>query len=221
MDAPGDRVRRAAREAVDDVEPPAFRDRLVEHVTGGSVAAGEVTLAAATAERRRLGEPAPDPTVTVGDRDRSPLDCAVAVQAIYRGLELTRSLAQAPPWTDGRTVEGDEAVLVADVLVARGMHCLARTAAADRAVATIRSFGHDHATDVDRGDYALERDTFELAVEAGVSAVGGRPGPRLRNYAADLVGEGPPSVPETVVDDLVAAARDPPGSEGARSQADH
>ncbi|MFB6162225.1 MAG: hypothetical protein ABEJ86_02130 [Halococcoides sp.] len=219
MDAPGDRIRRAAREAVADVEPPAFRECLADRITGGSVAPGVLTLAAARAERRRVGDPAPDPAVAVGDRDRSTLDCAVAVQAIYRGLALTRSLAVAPPWTDGRRADGDRAVLVADVLVARGMHLLAGTAVADRAVETIRAFGRDQ-TD-DGPDCALERDAFELAVEAGITSVGGRPDPRLRTYAADLVDERPPDVPETIVDDLVAAARDPPAGDGARSQADH
>ncbi|PSP89287.1 hypothetical protein BRC90_05270 [Halobacteriales archaeon QS_4_69_34] len=85
----------------------------------------------------------------------------------------------------------DVAVLVADVLVARGFSVLARTAAAGRAVETVRAFGRDRTlarSVADPGplDGSLEADVFVLAAVAGTSAAGGDAPDALREYVADL-----------------------------------
>ena len=73
------------------------------------------------------------------------------------------------------------AILAADVLVSRGFYLLARTDAAEDAVAVVRAFGRDQTeregATGDRAvglDRRLETDVLELAVTAGVTAAGGR-----------------------------------------------
>ncbi|WP_339104960.1 hypothetical protein [Haloterrigena salinisoli] len=165
-----DSCRRAAYEAVADVEPPALHDRIETTLTEASMVPGVLTLesaattaadgrAVAESERERGGESDTDRETDQSrtrrrgrgrDRDGAPDSDGIATQAagvqlIYEGLRLTRSLAHDEPWaTDG---EGDDdsdlAILAADILVARGFYLLARTDAAGKAVRTVQKFGRD------------------------------------------------------------------------------
>ncbi|MFB6184908.1 MAG: hypothetical protein ABEI96_10170 [Haloarculaceae archaeon] len=177
-------VRRAALEAVEDVEPETLRERIEDHVAEGSMDPGVLTLLSAGASVDGGASPPADRLTERG----------AGVQLIYDGLRLTRTLSQTEPWDNDPTAvkrEGaDLEILVADILVARGFYLLARTEAADAAVATVRSFGRDQTTrretDDPSLDAELERDVFELAVVAGTTAAGHHPSPQLREYATDL-----------------------------------
>jgi len=220
-------VRRAALDAVGDVEPDPLHDRIRDRLDDGSMAPGVLTLVSASAVPRGDDEP-----------DRSPdavAERGAGVQLIYEGLRLTRTLSQAPPWeggdgpsptdsadelTDGGDVtlpggsetavpgpadgevseadltDADMAILVADIMVARGFYLLARTEAAGEAVAVVQSFGRDQTTRRTTGDESLdgnlEADVFELAVVAGTTAFGGTASADLREYVADLARTGGP-----------------------------
>ena len=206
-------VRRAASEATADVVPEALRDTIDEYVADGSVVPGVLTLLCA----RSVADEEPDGLARH----------AAGVQLIYDGLRLTRDLAQSNPWRDGRGEspdatadrggidwtaagrdEADMAILAADVLVSRGFYLLARTEAAEDAVAVVRAFGRDQtdretadgaaADDLDRN---LEADVLELAVTTGVAAAGGRPAD-ADGLAADFAPESPRFAPaETFFDD--------------------
>jgi len=142
------------------------------------------------------------------------------VQLIYEGLNLTRTLSCDPPWerqdgtdgTDGTAeikgphtpdsadskwdslpddaTDADMAILVADIMVARGFYLLARTDAAGAAVCVVQSFGRDQTTqrvsDDDTLDRALEADVFELAAVAGTTAIGRQATGELQDYVAGL-----------------------------------
>jgi hypothetical protein len=210
-------VRRAAMDAVGDVEPEGLRERIEDRLDDGSLAPGALALLSARVahDARSLdGEFAAE---SIAER-------GAGVQLIYEGLRLTRTLAQDPPWERARSLtdgagetdvagvgadgtplsdpdggdltDADMAILVADVLVARGFYLLARTEAAGDAVATVRAFGRDQTTRRTSGDSSLdrnlERDVFELAAVAGTTAVGGAPSSALREYVADLAGTDDP-----------------------------
>jgi hypothetical protein len=181
------RVRDAAQEAVEDVEPDRLREVLFERLSDAPMTPAVLAL---------LSARAPETGV---DTDADGLaERAAGVQLIYEGLRLTRTLAHEEPWTriaDG-DVTGDIAadldVLAADVFVSRGFYLLARTDAAGRAVDVVRAFGRDQTlrrgegADVDSLDRNLESDVFALAVVAGTTAVGATPSPALLEYAAEL-----------------------------------
>jgi hypothetical protein len=178
-------VRRTALDAVDDIEPPGLGERIRQRLVDGSMAPGVLAVLCARATDDALSVEA------VAER-------AAGVQLIYEGLRLTRSLVHGEPWTsddadrdaDDRT-DADMAILVADILVARGFYLLARTKAADAAVGTVRAFGRDQTVRRTGGDASLDRnleaDVFELAAVAGVTAAGRTPTASLREYADDLV----------------------------------
>ena len=206
-------VRRAALDAVDDVEPGGLRERIRDHLDDGSLAPGVLAVSSARAVRASRDAAGEDFALeAIAER-------GAGVQLIYAGLRLTRSLAQDPPWerarslTDGagrpadgthpeevlgvdasaeadELTEADIAILVADILVARGFYLLARTEAAGDAVATVQSFGRDQTDRRTTGDASLDRnleaDVFELAVTAGTTAVGGHAPAALREHAAEL-----------------------------------
>ncbi|WP_255192462.1 DUF7114 family protein [Natronobeatus ordinarius] len=185
--------RRAARDAVSDVEPPRLHDVITGTLDGASMTPGVLTLQSAAAI---------DPGV-----DRSGIaHHAAGVQLIYEGLRLTRTLAHDEPWTHGdANGDGDLEILAADILVARGFYLLARTDAAGKAVRTVQAFGRDQTrrdqpgADVDRLDSNLERDVLELAVLTGAAAVGSTPTPELVAVANDVgeaVGTGFPPAEE-------------------------
>jgi hypothetical protein len=171
-------VRRAASEATADVVPEELRESIDDHVADGSLVPGVLTLLSAR-------------TVS-GDDPEDLARQAAGVQLIYDGLRLTRRIAHANPWRehgapvaadgDGNAREdADMAILAADVLVSRGFYLLARTEAAEDAVAVVRSFGRDQTDREDAGDdraddldRRLEADVLELAVRTGVTAAGGR-----------------------------------------------
>ena len=182
-------VRRAASEATADVVPEALRETIDDHVADGSVVPGVLTLLSAR--------------IVTGEDPDGLTEQAAGVQLIYDGLRLTRHVAQSNPWAEGTPVAGrspeeaDMAILAADVLVSRGFYLLARTEAAEDAVAVVRAFGRDQteregATD-DRAnslDRRLETDVLELAVTTGVTAAGGRTDDAA-GLAAEFAPDGP------------------------------
>ncbi|PSP98116.1 hypothetical protein BRC89_09160 [Halobacteriales archaeon QS_4_70_19] len=180
-------VRRAATEAVGDVVPDALRSQIESLLADGSMAPGALTLLAATAPSDGPAEFAALDGLT---------ERAAGVQLIYDGLRLTRDLAHADPWATGDRDRGDMGILAADVLVARGFYLLARTEAADRAVAVVRAFGRDQThrrETVDPSyDRNLERDVLDLALVAGTTAAGGD-APAERDWLLDqLTDDGKP-----------------------------
>ena len=198
-------VRRAAREALGDVGPAAFGEAVGTVVDEGAMAPGVLAVLCARGVDDSIA------FEVVAER-------AAGTQLVYEGLRLTRALAADPPWEadddplddSGGTAADDLEtanvdVLVADVLVARGFHLLARTEAAGRAVETVRNFGRDQTRRRSSGaavtDADLEADVFELAAVAGTTAVGAHPSVECREFVADLAREGDqPLVPETVFD---------------------
>lgn len=213
------RARRAARDALADIEPERLREVLRDRLADASMTPSVLTLLSA----RTL-----DSTV-----DAAPLaERAAGVQLIYEGLRLTRTLAHDEPWADGENDAARHAdldILAADVLVSRGFYLLARTETANRAVEVVRAFGRDQTrrreADADRPalDRNLEADVFTLAVAAGTTAVGVDPGDDLLEYAAGLAREfegalPPPdaALPETTADRILALA----GGDAAPSAAD-
>jgi hypothetical protein len=185
-------VRRAAREAVRDVNPEQFHHAVEDIIESGEMAPGVlVVLCARAAEESVSFE-------VVAER-------AAGTQLIYEGLRLTRALAHEVPWEAGE--DGDIDVLAADVLVARGFYLLARTEAATSAVETVRNFGRDQTrrSDGELFDYRLEADVFELAAAAGMTAVGTHPSAECREFVADLARsvEDTPPEPERVFDTSV------------------
>ncbi|WP_338729969.1 hypothetical protein [Haladaptatus sp. DJG-WS-42] len=170
-------VRHAALDAIRDIEPARLRGDIEAILSAGSMAPGVLTLLCAQAV---------DNVEPNAIRTR-----AAGVQLIYEGLRLTRTLTQNPSWeTDVEQANLD--VLAADVLVSRGFHLLARTEAADKAVATVQAFGRDQTrradanADTDTLDRNLERDVFDLALVAGTTAVGATTSPPLRTFVRDL-----------------------------------
>jgi hypothetical protein len=220
-----DSCRRAAAEAIADVEPPRLHEYIESTLDRASMVPGALTLESAAAmasDEQRVPDADPilrgesDPDGRDHDVD-GVLTHAAGVQLIYEGLRLTRALAHEEPWTGTapEADDGDLAILAADILVARGFYLLARTDAADKAVRTVRSFGRDQtrrtelATEPNDGgdpasiDANLERDVLELAVLTGAVAVGETPSPRLLAVAealADDVGTTFPRVEECLTD---------------------
>jgi len=223
-------VRRAATDAVEDVEPERLHDRIVSRLENSTMTAGALTVSCARAvlERRSPGSA----SAVIEHPDDPPADAvakrAAGVQLIYEGLELTRTLSQDPPWLSDRKAEGDLDVLIADILVGRGFYLLARTEAADEAVETVRAFGRDQTVRRETEDPSLDRnleaDIFELATVAGTTAVGGQPSPGLREHATSLAdgaltNGGTPSFQDERLTTLVSL--DSAGGEGVRTSADH
>lgn len=193
-------IRRAALDAVGDVEPAGLRERIGSYLDDGSVVPGVLTLLT-------VGSVTESPVPSLGSVDSdlaedshkgdelaTPVaERAAGVQLIYEGLRLTRELAHANPWEGGNSDEADLDVLVADVLVARGFFLLARTEASEAAVETVRAFGRDQTvrreTDNPALDRNLEADVLELAVVAGTAAGGQTAPPQLREFAATAARE--------------------------------
>ncbi|WP_049926498.1 DUF7114 family protein [Halopiger goleimassiliensis] len=202
---PADSCRRAAVEAVADVEPPRLHDLVDSVLKGASMVPGALTLESAA--RAATDEFALEESTGEFPAGRgSVLTHAAGVQLIYEGLRLTRTIAHEEPWTDGDAGSADLEILAADILVARGFYLLARTDAADKAVRTVRNFGHDQTArdDIVRGrtdgdpaalDANLERDVLELAVRTGAASVDEPPSPRLLAIADDLARDVGPSFP--------------------------
>jgi len=220
-------VRRAALDATEDVEPAALRERIATQLDGGSMVPGVLTILTA----RAFSDGA---SVAVANSDGSLVEPvaerAAGVQLIYDGLRLTRQLSQEEPWTNGQKDAGDLAILVADVLVSRGFYLLARSEAADAAVATVRAFGRDQSvrreTDDPSLDRNLEADVLELAVVTGATFQGQGATPRLREHAAGLANGSPfPDAEaffsEATVEDLATFDVEPTGGEGVTTSADH
>jgi len=203
------RARRAARDALADIEPERLGEALRDRLTDASMTPSVLTLVSAHAL---------DSTVDL----EYVAERGAGVQLIYEGLRLTRTLTHTEPWTDGddeAARQADLDILAADVLVSRGFYLLARTETAERAVEVVRAFGRDQTRRRDAGadrvalDRNLEADVFALSVAAGTTAVGIEPGDDLLEYAADLArefdGDLPPpevALPETTADRVLALA---------------
>ncbi|AZH24182.1 DUF7114 family protein [Haloplanus aerogenes] len=213
------RARRAACDALADIEPERLREVLRDRLADASMTPSVLTL---------LSAHTLDPSV-----DAAPLaERAAGVQLIYEGLRLTRTLAHDEPWADGENDAARQAdldILAADVLVSRGFYLLARTETADRAVEVVRAFGRNQTrrrqadTDHETLDRNLEADVFALAVAAGTTAVGVAPGDELLDYADGLArefeGDLPPpesALPDSTADRILALA----GGDPAPSAAD-
>ena len=219
-------VRQAALDATGDVEPAPLRDRIEARIDAGSVVPGALTVLTA----RALSDGA---TRTVAASDGTLAEPvgkrAAGVQLIYEGLRLTRELSHEVPWTTGAKDDGDLAILAADVLVSRGFYLLARSEAADAAVATVRAFGRDQAVGQETDDPSLDRnlesDVLELAVVAGATIGDRNVTPRLREYAASLANGSPfPDADwffaESVTEEITTFGTDPACSEGVTTPAD-
>ena len=172
-------ARRAATAAVADVEPPPLRARVTDFLDASSMLPGILVVRCA----RSLD----------GQRELVLDERAAGVQLIYEGLRLTRTLAHTEPWADRSDHrEANIDILAADVMVARGFYLLARTAAAGKAVETVRAFGRDQthrrANPEQPANYdrRLESDVFELAAIAGASAAGGAAPDGLRRSMAEI-----------------------------------
>lgn len=220
------RARRAACEAVADIEPIQLREALHDRLREASMVPAVLALLCARAV---------DSTV---DADALATRAA-GVQLIYEGLGLTRRLAHEEPWRHledgdaGADAAADLEILVADVLVSRGFYLLARTDSAAEAVDVVRSFGRDQTLRRDPGadvaalDRNLEADVFALAVSVGTTAVGDTPSGALLEYVDDLAREyGDSALPPAsialsngVSDHIADVADDdrlPPSSAGPR-----
>ncbi len=199
-----DNCRRAAFEAVADVEPPRLHDLVESILETASMVPGALTLESAATAASDARAALEEPTDEITPETDTFLAHAAGVQLIYEGLRLTRTLAHEEPWTAaGANGDGDLEILAADILVARGFYLLARTDAADKAVRTVQAFGRDQTKrsdllgdadslddrdDIDPTalDANLERDVLELAVLTGAATVGEPPSPRLLALAEDL-----------------------------------
>ncbi|THE63574.1 hypothetical protein D8Y22_17275 [Salinadaptatus halalkaliphilus] len=196
---PADNCRRAAFEAVADVEPARLHDLVEAILDGASMVPGALTVESTARAGTDVSTSLEEPTT-----DTDPvLTQAAGVQLIYEGLRLTRTIAHDEPWTDpDSAVDGDLEILAADILVARGFYLLARTDAAGKAVQTVRTFGRDQTRrddlegiDPTTIDANLERDVLELAVRTGAASAGEPPSSRLLAFADDLADDVAPSFP--------------------------
>jgi len=181
------RIRRAATDAVSDIEPRRLREEIDDALADASMAPGALVLLSARAVDDSV---AAEPVAERG----------AGVQLIYEGLRLTRQLAHDEPWAELDPADHTEpnlAVLAADVLVSRGFYLLARTEAAGAAVDVVRAFGRDQTLRRDAEnaralDRSLETSVLELAVIAGTTAVDGVSAdaaparPRLMQVATEL-----------------------------------
>jgi hypothetical protein len=175
------RARNAAREVVADIEPKHLRDVLYNRLADASMAPGVLVFVSARAS---------SPEVTLDELSER----SAGVQLIYEGLRLTRSIAQAEPWTETTTdeIDADIDILAADVLVSRGFYLLARTGASAAAVETVQDFGRDQTlrsrpdADTETLDGNLEADILALAVRAGLTAVGTDPSAAVLSYATEI-----------------------------------
>lgn len=220
-------VRRAALDATGDVEPAPLRERIEARIDAGSVVPGALTVLTA----RALSDGASRVVATSDGSLAEPVgQRAAGVQLIYEGLRLTRELSHEEPWTTGEKDEGDLAILAADVLVSRGFYLLARSEAANAAVATVRAFGRDQAVRQETADASLDRnleaDVLELAVVAGATIGDGNATPRLREYVAGLANGSLFPDPdaffaESVTEKIATFGTDSAGSEGVTTSADH
>ena len=225
-------TRRAALDAVEDVEPDRLHERIAEHVQAGSMVPGVLTILSvrAVTDGATGGASAGDDTLLDAVERR-----AAGVQLIYDGLRLTRQLSHDEPWTTSHKEAGDLDVLVADVLVARGFYLLSRTTAATTAVETVRAFGHDQTvreTHDDPGlDRNLEADVVRLAIVAGAGLRETALSPGVTELAATLAGEFETDAEagfddverlgmETIVDRLAAVTPDTGVGEGLTTSVD-
>lgn len=187
-----DSCRRAARDAVSDVEPAQLHEYVEATLAEASMVPAVFSLETAS----ELGSRSDLAELT---------HQAAGVQLIYEGLRLTRTLARTEPWEGHEgddEISGDLEILAADILVARGFYLLARTDAAGKAVRTVQEFGRAETRHTESEEPStmpiLERNVLELAALTGASAAGETPTESQLARAAEIaetVGTGfPPAV---------------------------
>ena len=190
-------VRRAARDALADVQPAPLREHIDARLADASMVPGVLTILCVRAcddgstdgGPADVGQPGVAPTGDRGTEDRvdgqgqgtlaDPVaERAAGVQLVYDGLRLTRRLAREEPWVRGEPSNGDSTptdeanlgILTADVLVARGFYLLARTEAADAAVGVVRNFGRDQTVARSAPERGLDRNLEADVLELAVVA---------------------------------------------------
>lgn len=180
-------TRKAAFDSVSDVGPDGLSERIDQWLEQGSTVPGVLTIYCARLTTDQQVDH------TDGNLTDPLADRAAGVQLIYEGLRLTRELSHEEPWANGKGDVADLDILVADVLVARGFHLLARTGAAEKAVETVRAFGRDQTTGRETGDGTLdgnlEADVLELAVIAGSDFGTGELSGRSRDFVDEKIAQ--------------------------------
>jgi hypothetical protein len=187
-------VRETVAQSLADIEPPAFREHLLEVVLEDSLVPGVLTVHTA-----RALEPS-------ADVDACTL-YGVGVQLTYEGLRLTRSILSEEEWTstDDRTNYYLD-LLAAAVLVSRGYYYLADSGVSQDAVDAARRFGR-YQTYAQNGGlddkYSLEEDFIALAVSTGADFALGTVPPSVTAYGESLatdIGKDPLPAPETALE---------------------
>ena len=175
--------------SLEDVEPPAFRQRL-------HTALADITLTPAviTVRTARALEPSID-LETCARR-------ATGVQLTYEGLRLTRSILREERWDSSATHSYYLDLLAAAVILSRGYYYIADTGVAKQSVEAARRFGR-HQMYVQTGDpdatYSLEADFVAIAVNAGADLVVQTVPPSITAYGENLahdIGEEPLPEPD-------------------------
>lgn len=156
-------LRQALYGSLDGLEPPAFHDRVVAIVGDTSLLPGALAIRTAT-------------SIDAGADIAAAAQPAAGVQLSYEGLEMTRAILRAERWEDRAEREAYyRDLLVAEVLVSRGLYHLAATGVASDAVEIVRKFGRTQSSSDQLGgrhaEEPLEVDILELAVAAGADAV--------------------------------------------------
>lgn len=208
-------VRDALFESVNDVEPDSFRAELDAVIETAALSPGVLTIRTA-----RTIDPEVSPAVLA--------QRAAGVVLSYEGLALTRQLAHDEPWaTTADTLDEDLALLVAEVLTARGFYELAPTGVATDAVEIARRFGrnqtNEHVAGAEPQETSLEYDALELAVATGVDLVLEEVPEEFRAYAQSTAAtlESRPLPDPTAVGDVTPELEDLVARTAVRAEHPH
>jgi hypothetical protein len=170
----------ALERSLEEVEPAPFHSRVTAAVGERPLLPGVLTVRVA-----RTVEPTAD-IQTAATR-------GAGVQLCYEGLELTRAVLRNRAWESEGGTEYQQDLLVAEVLVSRGFHLLARTGVVTDAVAIVQRFGRTQTALDDLGhrheEAPLEVDVLELAVNAGVDLVMDGVPASVRAHSGDIASE--------------------------------
>ena len=194
----------ALERSLADIEPAPFHSRALGAVGERPLLPGVLTVRVAHAV---------DQTVDIS----SAATRGAGVQLCYEGLELTRSVLRNRSWENsGEGYQQD--LLVAEVLVSRGLSLLAETGVVTDAVAIIQRFGRTQTDLESPGDRheedPLEIDVLELAVNAGADLAMDSLPASVRAHGGDIARElldyplPDPDVMGAVDDQLDALAAD-------------
>lgn len=173
-------LRQVLHGSLDDLEPPALRDRALAVVDDASLLPGALAIRTATALDASV-----EPTAVAQP--------AAGVQLSYEGLETTRDILRTNRWADEPAQAYHHDLLVAEVLVSRGLSHLATTGVAPDAIDIVRRFGRTQTAADESGqrhaEDPLEIDILELAVAAGADSVMDGVTPAVRRCGADIARE--------------------------------